>query len=109
MILSRHVEMLTHAESHTSSMHRLRIYARQSIRSSSNAGRVLATQPRKTRNLGEHGLLGDNAVLGSHVGHQVDEAGRVAPLVVVPRDELDEGGRQHDARTRVEGGGVGGA
>jgi len=57
--------------------------------------------------LGEHGLLGEHAVDDRHVGDEVDEAGRVAPLVVVPRDELDEGGRQHDARARVEDGRAG--
>merc|ERR1740117_1828297 len=57
----------------------------------------------------EHGLLGQHAVLDRHDGDQVDEAGGVAPLVVVPRHELDEGRGEHDARAGVEGGRVGGA
>merc|ERR1719393_534196 len=54
--------------------------------------------------LRERGLLRAHAVLDRHRGDEVDEARRVAPLVVVPRDELDEGRREHDARARVEDG-----
>mmetsp|Transcript_18044 Transcript_18044/g.56190 ORF Transcript_18044/g.56190 Transcript_18044/m.56190 type:complete len:490 (-) Transcript_18044:63-1532(-) len=38
------------------------------------------------------------------VHRQLDKAVRVAPLVVVPRDELDKVAREHDARARVEDG-----
>merc|ERR1719231_851034 len=62
-------------------------------------------QPRATRrragkrraSLGEHGLLGADAVGDRHGGDEVDEAGGVAPLVVVPGDELDKGRGEHDA------------
>lgn len=37
-----------------------------------------------------------------HVQHKVYEPVAVAPLVVVPRDNLDERGVEHDARLRVE-------
>ena len=59
--------------------------------------------------LRQHLLLGQEAVLDRHVADQVDQAGGVAPLVVVPRDNLDEGRHQHDRRAGIEGGGVGGA
>ena len=38
----------------------------------------------------------------SHLLDQVDDAVRVAPLVVVPRDELDEVVVEGDARLRVD-------
>jgi hypothetical protein len=41
-----------------------------------------------------------------HVRDQLDNTARVAPLVVVPRDELDEVGVQGDARSGVEDGRV---
>ena len=44
-----------------------------------------------------------------HVDHQVDNAVGVAPLVVVPGDELDEPGVEHDASLGVEDGGDGAA
>merc|ERR1719163_1232746 len=43
-----------------------------------------------------------HAILLRHAGDQVHEARRVAPLVVVPRHELHEGRRQHDAHASVE-------
>ncbi|CAH0365004.1 unnamed protein product, partial [Pelagomonas calceolata] len=49
-------------------------------------------------------LHGDLGVDGGHVAHEVDDAVRVAPLVVVPGDALDELGREHDARPGVEDG-----
>ena len=57
--------------------------------------------------LGERHLLLDDAVGDGHRRDEVDKAGRVAPLVVVPGDELDEGRREHDARARVEDGRAG--
>lgn len=36
------------------------------------------------------------------VAHEVDQAVAVAPLVVVPSDDLHEGGVEHDARLGVE-------
>mmetsp|Transcript_60460 Transcript_60460/g.171258 ORF Transcript_60460/g.171258 Transcript_60460/m.171258 type:complete len:473 (-) Transcript_60460:56-1474(-) len=44
-----------------------------------------------------------------HVLDQVHHAARVAPLVVVPRDELHEGRVQHDACLGIEGAGDGGS
>ena len=44
-----------------------------------------------------------------HLGHvrdKLDDTARVAPLVVVPRDELDEVGVQGDASSGVEDGRV---
>ena len=64
---------------------------------------------RQARRLRQHLVLGQDAVLDRHVADQVDQAGGVAPLVVVPRDNLDEGRRQHDRRAGIEVGGVGGA
>merc|ERR1711862_705776 len=42
-----------------------------------------------------------------HVLDEIDNAARVAPLVVVPGHELHERGVQHDARLGVEGAGDG--
>ena len=42
-----------------------------------------------------------------HVGEQVEHAAGVAPLVVVPADELDEVVVEGDAGLGVEDGGVG--
>ena len=41
-----------------------------------------------------------------HVRNQLDDTARVAPLAVVPRDELDEVGVQGDTSSGVEDGGV---
>merc|ERR1719422_473310 len=38
-----------------------------------------------------------------HVLDEVDNTTRIAPLIVVPGHELDEGGVNHDAGLRVEG------
>jgi hypothetical protein len=46
-------------------------------------------------------------VLGSGVGDQVADTAGVAPLVVVPGDELDEGVAQLDTSLSVEDGGGG--
>mmetsp|Transcript_13739 Transcript_13739/g.32077 ORF Transcript_13739/g.32077 Transcript_13739/m.32077 type:complete len:391 (-) Transcript_13739:17-1189(-) len=45
---------------------------------------------------------GDAGVDAGHVDHEVDDAVGVAPLVVVPADDLDEVRVEHDARARVE-------
>eukprot|EP00443_Scrippsiella_acuminata_P060151 CAMPEP_0115486672 /NCGR_PEP_ID=MMETSP0271-20121206/60553_1 /TAXON_ID=71861 /ORGANISM="Scrippsiella trochoidea, Strain CCMP3099" /LENGTH=94 /DNA_ID=CAMNT_0002914683 /DNA_START=314 /DNA_END=595 /DNA_ORIENTATION=+ len=42
-----------------------------------------------------------------HVLDQVHNAARVAPLVVVPSDQLHEGRVQHDASLGIEGAGDG--
>jgi len=41
------------------------------------------------------------------VDHEVSDTARVAPLVVIPRDELDKGGIQPDAGLGIKGGGDG--
>jgi len=56
--------------------------------------------------LSERFLLRDDAVSDRHGGDEVDETRGVAPLVVVPRDELDEGRGEHDASSSVEHGGA---
>mmetsp|Transcript_5694 Transcript_5694/g.14613 ORF Transcript_5694/g.14613 Transcript_5694/m.14613 type:complete len:438 (-) Transcript_5694:148-1461(-) len=43
---------------------------------------------------------------GSHVGDQIHHTVGVAPLIVVPGDELDKGGGQHDTGARVKDAGV---
>lgn len=45
----------------------------------------------------------------AHVTHEVDDSVGVADLVVVPADELEEGGGELDAGAGVENGGVGAA
>ena len=50
---------------------------------------------------------GSVATLVVHLGHvrnQLDDAARVTPLVVVPRDELDKVGVQGDPSSSVEDG-----
>merc|ERR1719287_72173 len=51
---------------------------------------------------GSQSLGGDLGVDGGHVLHEVDDAAGVAPLVVVPGDELDEVGVEHDAGPGIE-------
>merc|ERR1712087_643177 len=50
------------------------------------------------------GSTGSNLLAGVDVHGELDEAVGVAPLVVVPRDELDEGLVEADASLGVEGG-----
>ena len=42
--------------------------------------------------------------MGHHVPHKVDNSVAVAKLVVVPRNQLDEGGGQLDASLRIKDG-----
>merc|ERR1719287_36613 len=51
---------------------------------------------------GSQSLGGDLGVDGGHVLHEVNDAAGVAPLVVVPGDELDEVGVKHDAGPSIE-------
>ena len=77
--------------------------------SKSDAHKHTETHTRHIRRgcLGGHLVGREHAILDRHVGDEVDEAGRVAPLVVVPRHELDKGGGEHDAGGGVEDGGAG--
>ena len=52
-------------------------------------------------------LGGDLGVDGGDVLHEVNNTARVAPLVVVPGDKLDEVGVEHDTGIGIEDGGAG--
>eukprot|EP00967_Tisochrysis_lutea_P062613 scaffold80440_cov33-Tisochrysis_lutea.AAC.1 len=67
----------------------------------SGTGRCLGTR------LSEHHLLLAHAIGDSHGGNKIHEAGGVAPLVVIPRDELDEGRGKGDASASVKDGRAG--
>ena len=49
-------------------------------------------------------LGSDLGINGSDVLHEVNNTSRVSPLVIVPSNELDEGGVEHDTGTGIEDG-----